>query len=118
MQKDIFPYIDIPVVTVVWGYTGISPNDIANRIVTISERAMTTTVNDIEHMESSSYTGVAVERLFFQPNVKIDLAYRPGHGDFADAAASFSAGHISAQRRQVRRFERAHSAAGREQQNL
>ncbi len=75
MQKDIFPYIDIPVITVVWGYTGISPNDIANRIVTISERAMTTTVNDIEHMESSSYTGVAVERLFFQPNVKIEMAF-------------------------------------------
>jgi multidrug efflux pump subunit AcrB len=74
MQKDIFPYIDIPVATVVWTYTGISPNDMANRIVTISERAMTTTVNDIEHMESSSYNGVAVIRIFFQPNVKIDLA--------------------------------------------
>ncbi|HWE51715.1 MAG TPA: efflux RND transporter permease subunit [Bryobacteraceae bacterium] len=74
MQKDIFPYIDIPVATVVWTYVGISPNDMANRIVTISERAMTTTVNDIEHMESSSYNGVAVIRVFFQPNVKIDLA--------------------------------------------
>jgi multidrug efflux pump subunit AcrB len=74
MQKDIFPYIDIPVVSVVWSYTGISPNDMANRIVTICERAMTTTVNDIEHIESSSYNGVAVVRVFFQPNVKIDLA--------------------------------------------
>ncbi len=74
MQKDIFPYIDIPVVSVVWSYNGISPNDMANRIVTICERAMTTTVNDIEHMESSSYNGVAVVRVFFQPNVKIDLA--------------------------------------------
>jgi multidrug efflux pump subunit AcrB len=74
MQKDIFPYIDIPVVSVVWSYTGISPNDMANRIVTVCERAMTTTVNDIEHIESSSYNGVSVIRLFFQPNVKIDLA--------------------------------------------
>src|SRR5580658_10555083 len=74
MQKDIFPYIDIPVATVVWTYTGISPNDMANRIVTPSERGMTSTVNDIEHMESSSYNGVAVIRIFFQPNAKIDLA--------------------------------------------
>jgi multidrug efflux pump subunit AcrB len=74
MQKDIFPYIDIPVVTVVWTYTGIAPVDMANRITTLSERAMTTTVNDIEHMESSSYNGNAVIRVFFRPNVKIDLA--------------------------------------------
>ena len=74
MQKDIFPYIDIPVATVVWTYTGISPVDIANRIVTLSERGMTSTVNDIEHMESSSYNGAAVIRLYFQPNAKIDLA--------------------------------------------
>ncbi len=74
MQKDIFPYIDIPVVSVVWSYNGISPNDMANRVVTICERAMTTTVNDIEHIESSSYNGVSVIRVFFQPNVKIDLA--------------------------------------------
>lgn len=74
MPKDIFPYIDIPVVSVVWTYTGISPTDMANRITTISERAMTTTVNDIEHIESSSYNGVSVVRVFFQPNVKIDLA--------------------------------------------
>ncbi len=74
MPKDIFPYIDIPVVSVIWTYTGLSPNEMANRIVTVCERAMTTTVNDIEHIESSSYNGVAVIRLFFQPNVKVDLA--------------------------------------------
>jgi multidrug efflux pump subunit AcrB len=74
MQKDIFPYIDIPVATVVWTYSGISPNDMANRIVTLSERAMTSTVNDIEHIESSSYQGASVIRVFFQPNAKIDLA--------------------------------------------
>src|SRR5580700_6480579 len=74
MAKDIFPYIDIPVVSVIWGYNGISPDEMNSRIVTIFERAMTTTVNDIEHIESSSYTGIAVVRVFFQPNVKIDLA--------------------------------------------
>ena len=51
---DIFPYIDIPVVSVVWSFTGISPDEMEKRIVTVSERAMTTTVNDIEHIESQS----------------------------------------------------------------
>ncbi|HVW10476.1 MAG TPA: efflux RND transporter permease subunit, partial [Bryobacteraceae bacterium] len=74
MQKDIFPYIDIPVVSVVWNYNGISPEEMSSRIVTPFERGMSTTVNDIEHIESSSYTGVSVVRVFFQPNVRIDLA--------------------------------------------
>ncbi|HVY92244.1 MAG TPA: efflux RND transporter permease subunit [Bryobacteraceae bacterium] len=74
MQKDIFPYIDIPIVSVVWNYNGISPEEMSSRIVTPFERAISTTVNDIEHLESSSYTGVAVVRVFFQPNVKIDVA--------------------------------------------
>src|ERR1700692_2311703 len=74
MAIDIFPYIDIPVVSVVWSYNGISPEEMSSRIVTSFERALSTTVNDIEHVESSSYTGVSVVRVFFQPNVKIDLA--------------------------------------------
>jgi multidrug efflux pump subunit AcrB len=71
---DIFPYIDIPVVSVVWSFTGISPDEMEKRIVTVSERAMTTTVNDIEHIESQSYNGVSVTKLYFQPKVKIELA--------------------------------------------
>lgn len=74
MPVDIFPYIDIPIVSVVWSYTGISADEMAKRIVTIYERALTTTVNDIEHTESQSYNGVSVVRIYFQPNVKIDLA--------------------------------------------
>lgn len=72
--KDIFPYINIPVASVVWSYSGIPPQEMADRIVTISERAMTTTVNDIEHMESTSYGGVAVIRMFFQPAAKIEMS--------------------------------------------
>ncbi len=72
--KDIFPYINIPVGNVVWSYGGLSPQEMADRIVTISERAMTTTVNDIEHMESTSYSGAAVVRVFFQPVAKIEMA--------------------------------------------
>ena len=74
MPKDIFPYINIPVVSVVWSYSGLSPQEMADRVVTIDERAMTTTVNDIEHMESTSYNGAAVIKIFFQPNAKVELS--------------------------------------------
>ncbi|MDQ2712513.1 MAG: efflux RND transporter permease subunit [Acidobacteriota bacterium] len=72
--KDIFPNINIPVVSVVWTYTGLPPDEMEKRIVTVCERAMTTTVNDIEHMESESYSGVSVIRVYFQPKVKVELA--------------------------------------------
>ncbi len=71
MPTDIFPNINIPIVTVVWNYNGLSPEQMANRIVTVSERSMTTTVNDIEHMESQSFNGVAIIKVFFQPRVNI-----------------------------------------------
>ena len=74
MPTDIFPNINIPVVTVVWTYTGLSPDEMEKRVVTVCERAMTTTVNDIEHIESTSYNGVAVIRLYFQPAAKVELA--------------------------------------------
>ena len=74
MAIDIFPYIDIPVVSIVWSYNGISPDEMEKRIVTPFERGMTTTVNDIEHIESQSYTGVAVIRVYLQPHARVDLA--------------------------------------------
>ena len=74
MPVDIFPYIDIPVVSVVWTYNGLSPEEMEKRMVTIFERAMTTTVNDIEHIESQSYNGVSVTRVYFQPNAKVEVA--------------------------------------------
>jgi multidrug efflux pump subunit AcrB len=74
MAKDIFPSIDIPVVVVIWQYGGLTPEEMAKRIVTISERAMTTTVNDIEHMESQSFIGVGVIKVYFQPGTSIDAA--------------------------------------------
>jgi multidrug efflux pump subunit AcrB len=72
--KDIFPYINIPVVTIVWTYTGLTPTEMEGRIVTVCERALTTTVNDIEHTESESYQGVSVIRVYFQPSVDVSLA--------------------------------------------
>ena len=74
MPTDIFPYINIPVVSVVWTYNGLSPDEMEKRVVTVTERAMTTTVNDIEHIKSQSYNGVAVIKVFFHPNVSVDLA--------------------------------------------
>jgi multidrug efflux pump subunit AcrB len=72
--KDIYPYINIPVVTIVWSYSGLPPQKMEGRIVTICERALTTTVNDIEHTSSESYQGVSVVRVYFQPSVKVELA--------------------------------------------
>jgi len=74
MPTDIFPNIDIPVVTVVWGYSGLSAQEMANRIVFNSERGMTTTVNDIEHIESQSLNGIAIIKVFFQPHVNVASA--------------------------------------------
>ena len=74
MSTDIFPEINIPVVSVIWSYTGISPDDMEKRVIYVSERAMTTTVNGIEHMESQSMNGVGVIKIYFQPNVKIEEA--------------------------------------------
>jgi multidrug efflux pump subunit AcrB len=71
---DIFPNINIPVVTVVWQYVGLSAEELANRIVTPSERGMTTTVNDIDHIESQSLSGIAVVKVYFQPSVQVASA--------------------------------------------
>ena len=71
---DIFPSIDIPVVSVIWNYSGLPPDEMANRITSVFERAVTTTVNNIEHIESESLIGVSVTKLFFQPGVDVALA--------------------------------------------
>jgi multidrug efflux pump subunit AcrB len=72
--KDIFPYINIPVVTIVWTYSGLTPTEMEGRVVTVCERALTTTVNDMEHTESESYQGISVIKVYFQPAVKVELA--------------------------------------------
>ncbi|HJZ32293.1 MAG TPA: efflux RND transporter permease subunit [Hyphomicrobiaceae bacterium] len=71
---DIFPDIRIPIISVVWQYTGLPPDQMAGRIATPFQRALTTTVNDIEHIEANSYNGVGIIKIFFQPNVDIRTA--------------------------------------------
>jgi multidrug efflux pump subunit AcrB len=74
MPVDIFPYIDLPVVSVVWQYNGLSPEEMESRIVTNFERALTANVVGIEHLESQSHQSVAVVRVYFHPDVQVDLA--------------------------------------------
>ena len=71
---DIFPEIRIPVIAIIWGYTGLQPDLMAGRIVTQSSRGLTTTVNDIEHIEATSYNGLGIIKVFFQPGVDIRIA--------------------------------------------
>ncbi len=74
MPTDIFPDIDIPVVSVIWGYTGMPAEEVERRITTSFERAITTTVNDVEHIETQCISGFSVTRVYFHPNVKVELA--------------------------------------------
>jgi len=74
MAVDIFPSIDIPVVAVVWQYGGLAPEEMERRVVTISERAMSTTVNGIERIESQSIQGIGLLRVYFQPGTDIGAA--------------------------------------------
>ena len=72
---DIFPNINIPVVATIWRYTGLSPEEMANRLVLQSERTAQTIVNDVEHTESQNLSGTSVVKYFFQPNVNEELSF-------------------------------------------
>jgi multidrug efflux pump subunit AcrB len=74
MPVDIFPSINIPIIGVAWQYQGLPPDDMAGRIITPFERALTTTVNDIEHIESNSYTTFGIIKIFFHPTANIATA--------------------------------------------
>src|ERR1700694_4834682 len=71
---DIFPDINIPVISLVWTYTGLEPQEMEQRITSSSERAVTTLVNDVEHIESQSLNGIAVVKIFFQPSANVQTA--------------------------------------------
>src|ERR1700756_5536605 len=71
---DIFPNINIPVVSIIWNYNGLVPKEMADRIISVTERSLTTVVDNIEHIESQSLYGVAVVKVFMQPNASVDRA--------------------------------------------
>src|ERR1700704_3059231 len=74
MPVDIFPSINIPIIGVAWQYQGLPPDQMAGRIVTPFERTLTTTVNDIEHIEANSYTTFGIVKIYFHPSVNIATA--------------------------------------------
>ena len=76
MPVDIFPKINIPVISVIWSYGALSPDEMQDRITTIVERALTTTVNNIEHIESQSVRGNSVIKMYFQPGTDIVMIAR------------------------------------------
>ena len=80
----------------VWQYTGLPPDEMAGRIATLFQRALTTTVNDIEHIEANSYNGVGIIKIFFQPGVDIRTRQRASHGDFADRSKANATRHHAA----------------------
>ena len=84
MPVDIFPNINIPVVSIIWQYQGFSPEQMADRIVTLSERSLTTTVNDIEHIESMSVNSRSIIKIFFQPGVNHRQRGCASHGHRSD----------------------------------
>ena len=74
---DIFPSINIPVVSLVWQFPGMSAQEIEQRIVYANERSLSITVNDIEHIESTSYNGIGVVKVFLQPGASVSAANWP-----------------------------------------
>src|SRR4051812_28169128 len=74
MPVDIFPEIDIPVITIIWSYNGLNAQEMGQRIAGQSERGLTTTVSDIEHIESTSLAGITIIKVFFQPTANIQTA--------------------------------------------
>ncbi len=117
MPVDIFPYIDIPIVSVLWQYSGLSPEEMEKRVVTNFERGLTSNVNDIEHIESQSYNSIAVVRIYFHPNVKIDMAVAQVTAQMDKRRAQHAARDVSRQRSEVRRRQRSGPATGPFQQD-
>ena len=72
--KDIFPDINIPVCAAIWNFTGMPAEEFSNRITSVYERILTTVVNDIEHIESTSYNGIGVVKIYLQPNASVPVA--------------------------------------------
>ncbi len=109
---DIFPNIDIPVVSVLWTYNGLSPEEMSGRIVYQYERALTTTVNDIEHIESQCWNGRAIVKIFLQPGANIADRRRAGHFDFECRHPQHASWNYTAAGLAVQRILCAHLAAG------
>ncbi len=108
---DIFPNINIPVISAIWTYTGLNPEEFEGRITTVYEKVLTTTVNDIEHIESTTLNGTAVVKVFSAAVCKSDHWHCPGHGGIANHFEADARGHQSADHSELQRLERADRTA-------
>ena len=123
MATDIFPEINIPVISVIWNYNGLPAQEMGQRVAGQTERGLTTVVSDIEHIESTSLAGVSVIKVFFQPGVNIQTAiqaddrrdgpmHRSGCCVGADANPATSARHHAAAGDQIFRVQHPRHATG------
>ena len=112
MPVDIFPTINIPIIGVACQYQGLPPDQMAGRIITPFERALTTTVNNIEHIEANSYTTFGIVKIFFHPARQHRHRQRAGHRDLADPAQADAARHDAAADPQLQRLDGADHSAG------
>ncbi|SAK60926.1 acriflavin resistance protein [Caballeronia ptereochthonis] len=102
---DIFPDIRIPVLSVVWQYTGLPPDQMVGRITSPFERTLTTTVNDVEHIEAESVAGFGI-RLFFQPRREYQHGERTGHRGGANSIAAIACGYDTTSDPELQRVDR------------
>src|SRR5437660_11650533 len=107
---DIFPNINVPVVSVIWNYNGLVPKEMADRIISVTERNMTTIVDNIEHVESQSLYGIAVVKVFLQPNASLDRAIAQITAS-SDPTPTIACRDDATSRHRLQRIERARNAA-------
>ena len=93
---DIFPVINIPVIALDWTYTGLQPQEMEQRITSNVERGITTLVNDVEHIESQSLNGIAIIKIYFQPNANVQTALAQVTAISQTFLRALAAGHDSA----------------------
>ncbi len=93
---DIFPEVNIPVITVIWQYTGLSPQQMAQRITSPFERIATTTVDNIEHIESQDLSGISVSKIYFHPGTNVDVGLAQLTAICQTVLAQPASGHIAA----------------------
>ena len=115
---DILPEINIPVISIIWQYTGLSPQEMNDRIVSNTERGLTTLVNDIEHIETQSMDGRAITKVFFQPGANLQTALSQVTAISQTSVRSAAPGHHAAADHCLFSFQRADYAGGHQQQDI
>ena len=111
MPEDIFPEINIPVVSVIWQYTGLSVPEMEQRVTTYSQYSISSNVTGIKNMEAQTLNGISVQKIYFQPDVNLDLAISQIVSATNTIRARDAGRHPAADRGAVQRLERSGAAA-------